>query len=317
MGLMLPRISNTATLKKEKHMKLSAKLGKMLATVMVLSTMAFTAQAVENKVIYGDDDRLDVYEATDALHLELAKSTAAMISTGKVSFDGDEATISGSSLSSRGICATAKFAKQMTAANCSGFLVGEDLLVTAGHCIRTQADCDNNYWVFDFAVEVNGESAAKVPTDSVYKCKEIIERDLNRTNSDDFALLRLERKVKDRQPLTVRTEGKVEDKTALVVIGHPTGLPTKIADGAIVRENSNPVYFQSNLDTFGGNSGSAVFNTTTGQVEGILVRGETDYVYDSSQGCRVPKECSNEGCRGEDVTRITNIKKLMDILANQ
>lgn len=297
-------------------MNLSAKLGKILAIVLTAGCMTMAAQAVENKVIYGEDDRLDVYETSDSRHLELAKSTAAMISVSKVTIDGDEATVSGSTLSSRGICATAKFAKQMTAANCSGFLVGEDLLVTAGHCIRSQSDCDNNYWVFDFAVEVNGESAAKVPSTSVYKCKEIIERDLNRTTSDDFALLRLARKVTDRAPLTVRTEGKVEDKTELVVIGHPTGLPTKVADGAYVRDNNNPVYFQSNLDTFGGNSGSAVFDTKTGMVEGILVRGETDYIYDSTQGCRVPKECSNEGCRGEDVTRITNIKKLMDILNN-
>ena len=104
----------------------------------------------------------------------------------------------------------------------------------------------------------------------------------------------------------------MEKGTELVVIGHPTGLPTKIAGGAWVRQNTNNVYFQSNLDTFGGNSGSAVFDAETGTVEGILVRGETDYVYDSSRGCRVPKQCSNEGCRGEDVTRITNIKELME-----
>ena len=153
-------------------MKLSTKLGKMLTLVLTASTLALTAQAVENKVIYGDDNRLDVYETSDALHLTLAKSTAAMIATSKVTIDADEATIEGSSLSSRGICATAKFANQMTAANCSGFLVGEDLLVTAGHCIRTQSDCEGSYWVFDFAVEVNGETAAKVPANSVYKCKD-------------------------------------------------------------------------------------------------------------------------------------------------
>ena len=31
----------------------------------------------------------------------------------------------------------------------------------------------------------------------------------------------------------------------------------------------NKYYFQSNLDTFGGNSGSAVFDTATGVVEGM------------------------------------------------
>ncbi|MFN8369647.1 MAG: S46 family peptidase [Bacteriovoracaceae bacterium] len=95
------------------------------------------------------------------------------------------------------------------------------------------------------------------------------------------------------------------------------GLPTKISDGANVRTNNNPKYFVANLDTYGGNSGSAVFNTKTGEVEGILVRGENDYVYDSAQGCRVSNKCTNAGCRGEDVTRITNIKELMSLTADE
>jgi V8-like Glu-specific endopeptidase len=289
---------------------------KTLIALLVTVTMTVSVNAVENKVIYGDDNRLDLYETSDSLHLDLARSTAAMISNSKLSTLGDVTTVSGSTLSSRGICKTAKFAEQMTAANCSGFLVGEDLLVTAGHCIRTQSDCNNSSWVFDFAVEVNGESAAQVPASSVYKCKSIVSRDLNRGSKEDFALLRLEKKVTDRPVLKVRTEGKVADNAAIVVIGHPTGLPTKVAAGANVRTNSNSVYFVANLDTFGGNSGSAVFDANNGTVEGILVRGETDYVYDSAQGCRVPKQCSNSECRGEDVTRITNIKKLIEILAN-
>lgn len=288
----------------------------LVTTALVLS---LSAQAANNKVIYGEDDRLDVFETTDSLHYELAKSTAAMISGSSIKMNGDMAVITGSTLEDRGICATAKFAEQITAANCSGFLVGEDLLVTAGHCIRSQGDCRSYKWVFDFAIKSATVDKARVEVEktSVYGCKEIIEQSLDRSTQDDFALIRLDRKVTDRNVLTVRTEGKVADKTELVVIGHPTGLPTKVADGAIVRSNGNSVYFQSNLDTFGGNSGSAVFDAKTGQVEGILVRGETDYVYDYNQGCRVPKECTNEGCRGEDVTRITNIKKLMDILAQQ
>ena len=46
-------------------------------------------------------------------------------------------------------------------------------------------------------------------------------------------------------------------------------------------------------------------NETTGEVEGILVRGETDFVYKNS--CRVSNVCADDGCRGEDVTRITDV----------
>jgi V8-like Glu-specific endopeptidase len=286
--------------------------------ILMAASMTFSAYAMnDNKVIYGDDNRLDLYETTDSLHLDLARSTAAMISTNKIKITDDIASINGNKLSSRGICATAKFAEQMTAANCSGFLVGEDLLVTAGHCMKSASDCSGSNWVFDYAIGVNGASPAKVSASSVYECSEIISQTLSRSSKEDFALIRLKKKVIGRPVLKVRTEGRIGNNTALVVIGHPTGLPTKVSAGANVRTNSNSVYFVANLDTFGGNSGSAVFDAKTGTVEGILVRGETDYVYDSAQGCRVPKQCKNDECRGEDVTRITNIKKLLEILAQQ
>jgi hypothetical protein len=48
-------------------------------------------------------------------------------------------------------------------------------------------------------------------------------------------------------------------------------------------------------------------------VEGILVRGERDYVLDSVSNCYRPKVCKMNECRGEDVTRITNIKELKNL----
>ncbi len=227
--------------------------------------------------------------------------------------DDDTATINGSTLESRGICSNARFSQQITAASCSGFLVAPNYLVTAGHCITSQSDCENYKWVFDYKQSEEEKAEFTVLAADVYSCKRIIERELDRGSRDDFALIELDREVENRTPLEFRTEGKVEDDAPLVVIGHPSGLPTKIADGANVRDNFGSVYFSANLDTFGGNSGSAVFNSETGVVEGILVRGETDYVY-TSRGCRVPKVCTEDGCMGEHVTRITNITSLMEEL---
>lgn len=268
-----------------------------------------------DKVVYGPDDRLDLFEVSNQLHLELAKSTAAMIEQDKLSLEDGQYNISGISLKSRGICESERFADQLTTANCSGFLVTKDLLVTAGHCVRSARDCQANAWVFDYKQDGPDQVENKVPKESVYKCVEIVQQVLETYDSgNDFALIRLDREVKDREPLKVRTEGKVEVKAPLVVIGHPTGLPTKVADNAWVRSNDELYFFVANLDTFGGNSGSAVFDSVSGLVEGILVRGETDYEYDFSRGCRKPKQCDDEGCRGEDVTRITNVTKLMEIL---
>lgn len=282
-----------------------------LIASIILSALVVSTAVANTKVIYGDDNRLDVFAATNSLHVELSRSTAAMISGSALSQSSDVFTVRGSTLRSRGMCASERFANQMTAARCSGFLVGPDLLVTAGHCVRSSNDCRNYKWVFDYK-QSEGKASINVPITSVYGCAKVIEQSLDRRTMDDYALIKLDRKVTDRTPLTYRNTGKVEDNAPLVVIGHPTGLPTKIAAGANVRNNNNNYYFVSNLDTYGGNSGSAVFNSETGLVEGILVRGETDYIYDRNQGCRVSNLCTDSGCRGEDVTRITNISALLD-----
>ncbi len=282
----------------------------LLLMTALLSSATTLAGSKSVKVIYGEDNRVDVFESTNSMYVELSKSTAAMIPGGSVSSEvNGEIKLQGSSLESRGICSTERFAKQPTSAMCSGFLVGEDLLVTAGHCITGQSACNQNKWVFDYKVDHADQSSVSVPATSVYSCKKIISRELSSWNKNDYALIQLDRKVTDRRVLKIRTSGSISKGDQLVVIGHPTGLPTKIADGASVRSKSGK-YFTANLDTYGGNSGSAVFNAKTLEVEGILVRGETDYTYSSGQGCRVSNTIGNNDGRGEDVTYITNIAEL-------
>ena len=230
-------------------------------------------------------------------------------STSLKTISNGEISISGMKLEDRGICAKERFSQQLSAANCSGFLIANNVLVTAGHCIKGQADCNSYKWVFDYKVDYAEQNDMKVPATSVYSCKKIISRSLDSVSKDDYAVIQLDRKVTDRQPLKYRQSGKISTGANLVVIGHPTGLPTKISDGAAVRSLQSK-FFIANLDRYGGNSGSAVFNADTLEVEGILVRGENDYVYDSNLGCEVSNVCANNGCRGEDVTYITNIPAL-------
>jgi V8-like Glu-specific endopeptidase len=287
---------------------------KMTQSLIILALLALsahlTAKTENSNVIYGEDNRQDVFESTNAGYVELAKSTAAMVASRNLKvLNADEVEINGSTLESRGVCSQERFSKQITAANCSGFLVADNKLITAGHCIKNETDCSSYKWIFDFKVDHAEQGKVSVASSSVYSCKKIISRKLDPMSKDDYAFIELDRKVNDRQPLKVRKAGKISKGASLVVIGHPTGLPTKIADGANVRTLQGK-FFVANLDTFGGNSGSAVFNAETEEVEGILVRGETDYVYNSSLGCQVPNVCSNDACRGEDVTYITNVEGL-------
>ena len=271
---------------------------------LVLSISAFS----QREIVYGEDNRVDWYESTNTMYRELAMSTAAMIDKKKISITNKTYTLDGKKLGSYiNACNNVRFKEQITAASCSGFLVGEDLLVTAGHCIKNESDCNKYSWVFDYKLDSSADKADQGPVENVYNCKSIIERKLSSFwGKNDYALIKLDRKT-DRKALEYNID-KVSDNAELVVIGHPTGLPQKIADGATVRSTSGK-YFTANLDTFGGNSGSAVFNAKTGVVEGILVRGDQDYIQ-RADGCRDVNTVANDGGRGEEVTYIKNIKKL-------
>lgn len=295
---------------------------KFYQSVLVLGALALTTQLMASvsttgpKVIYGEDNRVDVFESRKSMYVELAKSTAAMIPNSALRNETNGLVkIGGTTLQGRGICAKERFAKQPTAANCSGFLVGDKYLVTAGHCIENQVDCNNYKWVFDYKVDHSEQGSVDVEKTAIYSCKSIVERSLDGATQDDYAMIELDRVVTDREPLKFRQRGKPLANAALVVIGHPTGLPTKIADGANVRSHEAK-FFRANLDTYGGNSGSAVFNAKSGMVEGILVRGENDYIYSSADRCQVSNVCPDTGCAGEDVTYITNIKALKTLGRN-
>jgi V8-like Glu-specific endopeptidase len=283
----------------------------MERTIIVMMMLVISASSfASTKVIYGEDNREDVYASKNALFVEWSKSTAAMIPNGSIkkTLRGTY-KISAATLAQRGICKSERFADQPTAANCSGFLVGDKYLVTAGHCIKNQSDCAGSQWAFNYKMNNETKANTELEANDVYSCKRIISQSLDGMSKDDYALIELDRAT-DKQPLTFRKSGKPAVGTSVVVIGHPTGLPTKIADGAYIK-SINGVFFSSNLDTYGGNSGSAVFNEQTGEVEGILVRGATDYV--SSGSCRVSNRLGQHEGKGEDVTLITNIKELQNL----
>ena len=286
---------------------------KVVISLVILTATLGTVQANGLKVIYGDDNRVNPADSTNQLHVQWSRSTAVQINlksrygtrTGNLTLNGTEYKLKDKTLQTgMNVCASEPFSQQNALGNCSGFLVAPDLLVTAGHCVPSQSQCDNALWVFDYRNEKIGNLS--IDKSNVYKCVKIVNQELNSTTKADYALIQLDRKVTDRKPLKFRTSGKVSTGTDLVVIGHPSGLPTKISAGASVRKNTQDQYFVSDLDTYGGNSGSAVFDAKTGQIEGILVRGAKDYVR-SPKGCYVSNVCKNmgtPGCGGESVSRI-------------
>ncbi len=269
-----------------------------------------------DKIIYGADDRLDLRDVRSQALLEVASSTAAMIPKWKVSYltrkNMPSSVLSLLTLQgSMGVCAHERFAKQPAVADCSGFLVDEKTIVTAGHCISESSGCKENSWVFGYALDAAGDDFPLVSQSDVYSCKRVVRSVLNEIDRMDYAVVELDRPVRGRRPLSFRKSGKLQLGTEILVIGHPSGLPTKVAGGAQVLEYDNNVFFRANLDTYGGNSGSAVFNAETLEVEGILVRGARDYVQ-SPLGCLISNVVPTPRAT-EAVTVITNVAEIRDL----
>jgi subtilisin-like proprotein convertase family protein/V8-like Glu-specific endopeptidase len=271
--------------------------------------MASPVYAGESEVIYGDDNRHDLFDAAnDPRMVELSKSTAALVEKASVVVDARDpekrklpADTFGDSF---GLCEDEPFRTQPNPAFCSGFLVGPTTFVTAGHCITDEASCGSVAFVFGFGYAAADQDPTTVNVGDVYYCRRIIARQQVGTLGTDYSVVELDRPVTDRPPLAFRRAGTIPAGASVTVVGHPSGLPTKISGGANVRDPmEGQPYFVANLDTYGGNSGSAVFNSETGEVEGILVRGENDFI--NRDDCRVSNVCTNEGCRGEDVTKAT------------
>lgn len=284
-----------------------------------ISDTPWAPSHTNGKVIYGADDRIDVYAEAIPARVALAASTVALISNSDLTDNGNGTfTISLSAYQVGGLspCVGEAFATQPTAAFCTGFMVGDDLIATAGHCVSDEADLATFSFVFGFDM-LNASTPVTTVSDSqVYSGVDLLSHDPGGVT--DHALVRVDRDITapGASPLAVRESGIIGNNAQVGVIGHPSGLPKKIAFGAntTVRDNSIADYFMANLDTYGGNSGSPVFNQSTGEVEGILVRGAADFV--NGGGC-FASNMLLDAQGAEDVTRIGVIVPFLDLSSDQ
>ena len=262
------------------------------------------------KVIYGIDDRKDLYEVNNSLIKNLSNSVVVKIDNSNMiqTNNGFELVDHKLEQSYGSMCKSEKYLNQNNAGDCSGFLLDQDTIVTAGHCIEKDSECSDHKWVFGFAVDSADKKHFSFKNDDVYQCEKILARTFT-DEGMDFAVVKLTRPVVGRNFLKTRTEGKISEDSKLVVLGHPFGLPLKVTPNAFIRNNSLDEFFVINSDTFRGNSGSPVIDLTTGLVEGIIVRGDSDFKSSETEPCYGANVNSEDGGRGEDIIRITNILK--------
>ncbi len=268
--------------------------------------------ALKPKVIYGLDHRHELFEEPDPAIRILATSTVALIET-KDLYESEHAFhLSAKTFGEEfGLCPNERYAYQPAGAFCSGFLIAPDLVVTAGHCLPEKQDCANTAFVFGYSYKNQDSMPDLIAKHDVYTCRRLIVSK-EKSSGIDFALVKLDREVVGRTPLAFRSHGQVRRGDPLLVIGHPGGIPAKIAGGGHVRDSREKHTFVANLDVVSGNSGSPVFNFLTHEVEGILVGGEEDFIK-TREGCHVSLRCTNNDCVGEEVVRTTSVLPYLNL----
>ena len=297
---------------------------KTIRLLILLGLLVIPARS--HALVFERDQRLNVEDSKDPRILDLAKSVFTFIPKSKLVrlLDGSYEFVDQVLLKDRvDLCVGERYADDVSVGTrCSGFLAAPALGVTAGHCVSpTQVPdfCANYYIVFDYFSQ-----ARKLSSQSVYECSGIPKLVFSENgSSDDYAVLQFSQAVLNRAPLTLRTQGKIQDGESIFMLGHPRGMSQKISAGRTVVRNSDPSFFSTNLDCFRGNSGSPVFNSTTHLVEGIFVQGNGfvpnhssdprligDFYADSTRRCNRTLICKEaEGCTAVmDATRATRIQ---------
>src|SRR5205823_2613763 len=128
-----------------------------------------------------------------------------------------------------GVDSTEPFRDQPVAAVGTAFLVKPDVVATALHVARRINNGEHLRFVFGFDVR-NGRARTVFEMEDVYFGVKVSSG----RSGTDTALVHLDRRVTERDPLPLRLDAAVEDGEPIYLIGFPAGLPAKYAGQARV-----------------------------------------------------------------------------------
>nr|WP_254625158.1 ricin-type beta-trefoil lectin domain protein [Myxococcus sp. CA051A] len=183
------------------------------------------------------------------------------------------------------LCSTERFLDEPVLGDCSGVLIDDDLVLTAGHCVTASNACTWK-WVFNYYRPSAG-TYATISEDDFFACDEIVLR--SSPPAPDFAIIRLDRPATPRFTPARVAYGRQAFVTGheVALIGSPSGLPLKIVSEGVITggaANDNP---STSLDAMHGNSGSAVYSRNGYTVVGVLHSANGGDDYDPNGTCNV------------------------------
>ena len=288
------------------------------------------------KAIFGEDNRRDIFQTNTNIK-RFSQALASWVSPYFMEEQANTFDLVFPSLQEEyQMCSDENFVSQPTSMiSCTAFLVADDLMLTAGHCMVNIGRAENTVtpmcsdfnWVFDYQInKPDQEILLARPLNSKVKCINVIKAVHEEVNGErvDFALIRINQKMPKRYQFSPSSKALVKG-SPVEILGYPSGLPLKHSAGAfILKANPSKNYFEANIDSVGGNSGSPVFGSA-GELYGILVRGNDDFITDQSMDCDRWNKCTADGKNCDDglqdsdyasgmhIQKITNeIKELIE-----
>jgi V8-like Glu-specific endopeptidase len=251
--------------------------------------------------IWGADDRVERYEIQTAALQAAARSAGATVLLSGLEHD-DMRDVWSAKLpktlgESQHLCEGQRFANQPVVAFCSATLIDDDIMVSAGHCFQFTR-CEDFAVVFDFAYDAVPTdpmaTSRDIPAANVYRCTEMLSKEYNvdydAERGADYSVFRLDRKVTGRTPAKVNWGAPLMNEQPAYVIGHPSGIPQKLATGKVLDGTMNPDFIVHDADVFGGNSGCGLFDAAGTQI-GIHVHSSAQRYTSDPAGCNVVSVC--------------------------
>lgn len=208
----------------------------------------------------------------------------SMINSKKIkSIDRSNLVIHSETLGNRwNLCDDERFYNEPAPADCSGFAVSSNKILTAGHCLNDLVSCSGNqdFWLLNFAhptlYDVDNQELVVLRT-NVFKCKKILFS--GKALGLDFVLLQLDRSIPNfiaPNLSIVSNEFENSIKSGdLEMLGSSWGLPlTLTTQGSIY--STTDTLIMTDLDAYKVNSGSVVYKNSSLQLVGILLAGGWD-----------------------------------------
>jgi S1-C subfamily serine protease len=218
------------------------------------------------------DTRQDVYQLTGQ-NLADSDSVVALFPSSQVRDRGDGTSelLTVPYGEYYNLCPSERFWQQPSGSSCSGVLVAPDVVATAAHCIVGEPMPAYSY-VFGYHMRDATTPELIINNKDIYQAREVIAWQLDDNTGSDWALLRLDRPVVGHRVARIRQSGTIKKEQAVHAIGYPLGLPAKVVPGVV--QSTKDASFFTSIQTYPGNSGSPVFNSTTHEVEGVLTHGK-------------------------------------------